>query len=142
MFATVRLRGENLGGHVKGFKEFVMRGSVIDLAVAFVIGLAIVRLIESIVAGIITPMISALFGEPNLDSVGTFEINGSIFSIGVVLTALVNFVLIAAAVYFLIVLPMNKLRERKAKEEAAAPSETDLLTEIRDALLGRPGAGS
>jgi large conductance mechanosensitive channel len=125
---------------VKGFKEFVMRGNVIDLAVAFVIGLAVVALINSIVAGIITPLISALFGEPNLDSVGTFTINGSQFSIGVVLTALVNFLLIAAAVYFLIVLPMNKLRERTAKEEQAAPTETELLTEIRDALLARPGS--
>jgi large conductance mechanosensitive channel len=124
---------------VKGFKEFVMRGNVIDLAVAFVIGLAVVALINSIVAGIITPLISALFGEPNLDSVGTFTINGSEFSIGIVLTALVNFLLISAAVYFLIVLPMNKLRERNAKDEEAAPSETDLLTDIRDALLGRPG---
>ena len=124
---------------MKGFKEFVMRGNVIDLAVAFVIGLAVVALINSIVAGIITPLISALFGEPNLDSVGTFTINGSQFSIGVVLTALVNFLLISAAVYFLIVLPMNKLRERNAKEEDAAPTETDLLTQIRDALLGASG---
>ena len=128
---------------MKGFKECVMRGNVIDLAVAFVIGLAVVALINSIVAGIITPLISALFGEPNLDSVGTFEINGSMFSIGVVLTALVNFVLIAAAVYFLIVLPMNKLRERNAgPEEPAAPTEVDLLAEIRDALVTKNGGGS
>ena len=128
---------------MKGFKEFVTRGNVIDLAVAFVIGLAVVALINSIVAGIITPMISALFGEPNLDSVGTFEINDSVFSIGVVLTALVNFVLIAAAVYFLIVLPMNKLRERSAgSEEYAAPTEVDLLAEIRDALVTKNGGGS
>ncbi len=127
---------------MKGFKDFIMRGSVIDLAVAFVIGAAIVLLIQSIVAGIITPLIAALFGEPNLDSVGTFMINGAVFRIGVVLTAFVNFILIAAAVYFLIVLPMNKLRERNAKEEAAAPTETDLLTQIRDALLGRPDGSS
>ena len=126
---------------MKGFKEFVMRGNVIDLAVAFVIGLAVVALIGSIVTGIINPLISAIFGEPNLDSVGTFTINGSLFSIGVVLTALVNFLLIAAAVYFLIVLPMNKLRERNAKPaEADAPTETDLLTQIRDAILGRPNS--
>ncbi len=123
---------------MKGFKEFIMRGSVIDLAVAFVVGLAIVALIKSIVDGIITPLIAAIFGEPDLTSVGNFNINGAYFSIGLVLTALINFLLIAAAVYFLIVLPMNKLRERKAKEEVAAPTETDLLAQIRDALLGRP----
>ena len=121
-----------------GFKNFIMRGNVVDLAVAFVIGLAIVNIIGAIVAGIITPLLAALFGQPNLDSVGTFTINNADFSIGVVLTALVNFLLVAAALYFLIVLPMNKLRERTAKsEEPAGPTETELLTEIRDALQSR-----
>ena len=124
---------------MKGFKEFVMRGSVIDLAVAFVIGSAIVLLIISIVDGLINPLIAAIFGQPDLTDVGNFTINDAQFSIGLVLTALINFLLIAAAVYFLIVLPMNKLRERNAKDEEAAPTETDLLAEIRDALLGRPG---
>jgi large conductance mechanosensitive channel len=127
---------------MKGFKDFVMRGSVIDLAVAFVIGAAIVAVIASIVEWIITPLIAAIFGKPDLGSVGRFEINDAVFSIGEVLTALINFLAIAAVVYFLIVLPMNKLRERKAKEEEAAPTETDLLTEIRDALLGRPDGTS
>ena len=127
---------------MKGFKEFIMKGNVVDLAVGLVIGLAIVALINSIVDGIINPMISALFGEPNLDAVGTFSINNADFSIGIVLTALVNFVLIAAAVYFLIVLPMNKLRERNAKEEAAAPTEVDLLAQIRDALVAKNGGSS
>jgi large conductance mechanosensitive channel len=128
---------------MKGFKEFIMRGNVIDLAVALVIGLAVVALINSIVAGIINPLIAALFGEPNLDNVGTFEINGADFSIGVVLTGLVNFLLISAAVYFLIVLPMNKLRERNAgPEEAATPTEVDLLAEIRDALVAKKGDAS
>jgi len=122
---------------VKGFKDFVMRGNVIDLAVAFVIGVAVAALIGSIVDWIITPLIAAIFGEPDLSSVGTFRINGALFSIGAVLTALINFLAIAAAVYFLIVLPMNKLRERHAKEEAAAPTEVDLLTEIRDALVAK-----
>ncbi len=122
---------------MKGFKDFVMRGNVIDLAVAFVIGVAVAALIESIVDWIVTPLIAAIFGEPDLSSVGTFEINGALFSIGAVLTALINFLAIAAAVYFLIVLPMNKLRERNAKEEAAAPTEVELLTEIRDALAAR-----
>jgi large conductance mechanosensitive channel len=127
---------------MKGFKDFIMRGSVIDLAVAFVIGLAIVAVINSIVDWIITPLIAAIFGEPDLTSVGTFYINNALFSIGAVLTALINFLAIAAVVYFLIVLPMNKLRERNAKEEEAAPTETDLLTQIRDALLGRPDGSS
>ena len=124
---------------MKGFKEFIMRGNVIDLAVAFVIGLAVVALIQAIVNGLINPLIAALFGQPNLDSVGTFTINGAHFSVGVVLTALVNFILIAAAVYFLIVLPVNKLRERAVKDETAPPTELELLTEIRDALVAGNG---
>ncbi|MCZ3387610.1 MAG: large conductance mechanosensitive channel protein MscL [Actinomycetia bacterium] len=123
---------------MKGFKEFIMRGNVIDLAVAFVIGVAVAALIGSIVDWIITPLIAAIFGEPDLSSVATFTINGAVFSIGAVLTALINFLAIAAAVYFLVVLPMNKLRERSAKpEEPAGPTDVDLLTEIRDALVAR-----
>jgi large conductance mechanosensitive channel len=125
---------------MKGFKDFLMRGNVVDLAVAVVIGIAILNLINSLVEWVINPLIAAIFGEPDLTSVGTFQINGANFSIGEVLTALINFVLIAAAVYFLIVLPMNKIKERMAKpEEAAAPTEVELLTEIRDALAAGGG---
>lgn len=127
---------------MKGFKEFIMRGNVIDLAVAFVIGAAVVLLIGSIVDGIITPLIAAIFGEANLDAVLSGNINGAYFSIGLVLTALINFVCVAAAVYFLLVLPMNKLRERNAKDQVAGPNEIELLTEIRDALAARPGSGA
>lgn len=127
---------------MKGFKEFIMRGNVIDLAVAFVIGLAVVALIGSIVDGIITPLIAAIFGESDLTDVMSGKINGAYFSLGLVLDALINFVFIAAAVYFLIVLPMNKLRERNAKDPIAAPTEIELLTEIRDALAARPGSGA
>jgi large conductance mechanosensitive channel len=124
---------------VKGFKDFVMRGNVVDLAVAIVIGVAFAQVIGAVVDGIIDPLIAAIFGQPNLNSVGTFEINEAKFSIGIVLTALVNFVLVAAALYFVVVLPINKLRELRAKDEAAAPTEIELLTEIRDALQRSPG---
>jgi len=123
---------------MKGFKEFIMRGNVIDLAVAFVIGAAVVLLIGSIVDGIINPLIAAIFGESDLSKVMSGTINGAYFSLGLVLDALINFIFIAAAVYFLIVLPMNKLRERSAKpEEAAGPTEVELLAEIRDSLAAR-----
>ena len=134
--ASVRAgEGIESGGFMKGFKDFLMRGNVVDLAVAFVIGLAVVALIGSIVAGIINPLIAAVFGQTDLTSVGTFTINNADFSLGLVLDALVNFLAVAAVVYFLIVLPMNKIKERMAKpDEAAAPTEVELLTEIRDAL--------
>ncbi|MFZ0324070.1 MAG: large conductance mechanosensitive channel protein MscL [Actinomycetes bacterium] len=123
---------------MKGFKEFLMRGNVLDLAVAVVIGAAFTLVITSVVAGVINPLIAAVFGKPDLSSVGNFTINNADFSIGIVLTAVVNFMLVAAAVYFVLVLPAVKLRERAAKDEAAAgPSEVELLTEIRDSLKSR-----
>lgn len=125
---------------MKGFRDFIMRGNVVDLAVAVVIGIAILNLINSLVEWIINPLIAAVFGKPDLTSVGTFQINNAKFSVGEVLTALITFILVAAAVYFLIVLPMNKIKERMAKPgEAAAPTEVELLTEIRDSL--RAGGG-
>jgi len=120
---------------VKGFREFIMRGNVVDLAVAVTIGVAFTAVIAAFTKGIISPLIAAIFGKPNLDSVGTREIHGALFSVGVVLTALVTFVITAAVLYYLVVLPMNKMRERYAKpQEAVGPTEVELLTEIRDAL--------
>jgi large conductance mechanosensitive channel len=112
-----------------------MRGNVIDLAVAVVIGAAFSAVIAALVKGVITPLIAALFGEPSLDAVGTFTINGAQFSIGLVLTAIVNFLLVAAAVYFVLIVPVTKLRERYVTEEVAVEAEEiTLLREIRDSL--------
>ena len=126
---------------LKGFKEFILRGNVVDLAVAVVIGAAFVAVVKAFTDGIITPLIAAIFGKPNLDSVGTFTINGAHFSIGLVLTALVVFVITAAVIYFLVVLPMNKIKEaqeRRAGGPAAAEeSELDVLKQIRDQLNTR-----
>jgi large conductance mechanosensitive channel len=98
---------------------------------------AFAAVINAVVDWLINPLVAAIFGKPDLRSVGTFEINSAHFSIGVVLTELINFVLIAAAIYFVVVLPVNKLREMRAKDETAPPTELELLTEIRDALVQR-----
>ena len=124
---------------LKGFKEFILRGNVIDLAVAFVIGVAFANVVNSIVDGIINPIIAAVFGDPSLADVGHFQINGADFRIGVVLDALFTFLATAAAIYFLIVLPLNKLAERRKRgevaiDEVSGPTEIQLLTEIRDSL--------
>ena len=129
---------------LKGFKDFLMRGNVVDLAVAVVVGAAFSKVVDGLLKGLINPLIAAVAGEPNLDSVGTFTLNNAKFSIGLLLTALVNFVLISAAIYFVVVMPLNKLAERRAKgiePETDAPSEdVALLTEIRDLLARRGGA--
>ena len=127
---------------MKGFKEFIMRGNVIDLAVALVLGLAITAIITAIVENLINPLIAAIFGEPNLEYVADFKLNGAEFYPGLVLNAIIYFVSVAAALYFLIVLPMNKLREMRAKDETAPPTEVELLTEIRDALVAGQGSNT
>lgn len=127
---------------IQGFKKFIMRGNVIDLAVAVVIASAFNPIIEALVKNVINPAIGALFGKPNFDDVGVFHIRKTPIKPGAVLTALVSFLLVAAAVYFCLVYPMNKANERLAKrkglntEEAEISDEVRLLTEIRDALAG------
>lgn len=122
---------------LRGFKEFVMRGNVMDLAVAVVIGAALAAVIDALVQHFITPLIAAIVGQPDLSEVWRFTINNAEFSIGAILTALIYFLLVAAAVYFFIVVPMNNLMARRSsgEEEVATPSEDiQLLREIRDLL--------
>lgn len=127
---------------LKGFKEFIMRGNVVDLAVAVVIGAAFGQVVTAIVNSLINPLIAAIFGKPDISDVLTFTINDAVFSIGAVLQAILNFLFVAAAIYFVIVMPLNKLAERRARgiEPEPDPLTTDqqLLTEIRDHLASRP----
>ncbi|BDZ61905.1 large-conductance mechanosensitive channel [Demequina sediminis] len=130
---------------IQGFKAFITRGNVVDLAVAVVIGTAFTAVVTAIVTGVITPLVAAIFGEPDLTSVGNFTVNGAEFSIGLVLDALFTFLTVAAAVYFMVVAPLNALAARRKKDEpapdeAVSPTEIELLTEIRDALKARPSA--
>ena len=125
---------------LKGFKDFIMKGNVIDLAVAVVIGAAFSLVVKSIVDGLINPLIAAIFGKPNLDDVGVFHINGATFSIGLILTAVINFILVAAAVYFVLIVPMKIIMERRKRGEEAGPAEptdVELLKEIRDLLAAQ-----
>lgn len=122
-----------------GFKEFVSRGNVVDLAVAVVIGAAFTQIINTVVDGFINLLVAAIFGEPDLTQVGNFTINDADFSIGLILAATFNFLVVAAAVYFVIVMPINNMRERRAlPEEVEEPTEdVVLLREIRDELRRR-----
>src|SRR5262245_48414145 len=123
----------------KGFRDFIMRGNVIELAIGVVIGVAFTNVVTAFTNAFITPLLLAVGGSPNVH--GTFDVNGQTFNWGAFLTALIAFLITAAVVYFLIVLPMNKLAERRKRGEEpppAAPSEeAKLLTEIREALIAR-----
>lgn len=106
---------------IKGFGRFLMRGNVIDLAVAVVIGGAFGAVVTALVKDLLTPLIAALVGKPDFSTLA-FTVNGSRFGIGDFTNALVSFVLIAAAVYFFVVAPINAVTERFKKPEAEAPS--------------------
>jgi large conductance mechanosensitive channel len=118
---------------IKGFREFILRGNVIDLAVAVVIGAAFGAVITSFVANIITPLIAAIFGKPDFSAL-TFTINGSRFFYGTFINSVVSFLLIAAAIYFVVVVPMNHLAERRARGKAPEDATTkqcpECLSEI------------
>ncbi|WP_035924846.1 large conductance mechanosensitive channel protein MscL [Kocuria rosea] len=128
---------------LKGFREFIMKGNVLDLAVAVIIGAAFAQVVNAMVEAVLMPLISALVGSPNFDSFAVLTVNGNDIRFGVLLTALVNFLLVAAAVYFAIVLPMNRMIEARNRRlgidptEEEADAQVQLLTEIRDALRRR-----
>src|SRR3954471_19521838 len=129
---------------LKGFKDFVMRGNVVDLAVAVVIGAAFGAVVTKLVADLITPLIAAIGGKANFGEL-KFTINKSTFLYGDFLNAVISFVIIAAAIYFLIVLPLYELAERRAArlslrdgEEPDAKAEgVWVLEQIRARLQAR-----
>jgi len=123
---------------LKGFKEFLARGNIVDLAVAVVIGTAFTGLVTKFTDAIIQPLINRI-GAGKEASYGILQISiggGQTIDLNVLLSAFINFVLVAAVVYFLVVLPYNKLRTKDAAE-SAEDTQVRLLTEIRDAVGGK-----
>jgi large conductance mechanosensitive channel len=102
---------------LSGFRAFLFRGNVVDLAVAVVIGGAFGAVVAAFVKDLITPLIAAIFGKPDFSAIA-FTINGSRFLIGDFLNAVVSFVLVAAAVYFFVVVPMQRITTLRATGEA------------------------
>jgi large conductance mechanosensitive channel len=127
---------------LKGFKEFVLRGNIVELAVAFVIGAAFATLVNTFVSAIITPILAVITpGQPNGFGFHLMPGNEATFiDLGTLINSVIVFVLTAALIYFLLVVPMNKLKERRAAkagtpaEEPVEPTEAELLAEIRDLL--------
>jgi len=138
---------------VNGFKDFILRGNVIDLAVAVVIGAAFTGIVTSLVDGLINPIIAAIGGAPDLDGawvVGLRTIENADgtetevgLQFGTIVGAILNFLIIAAVVYFFIVTPVNRLLAMRKKGEVAEPKapaeDVLLLTEIRDLLARQEG---
>ncbi|NAZ74969.1 large conductance mechanosensitive channel protein MscL [Kineococcus sp. T13] len=126
-----------------GFKDFILRGNVIDLAVAVVIGAAFTGIVTSIVNNLINPLIAAIGGAPNLQELWSPQIGGAEFRFGAVLGSILNFLIVAAVVYFAILTPVNRLLALRKQGEVAAPQapaeDVLLLTEIRDLLAEGSG---
>ncbi len=124
---------------IKEFRDFLLRGNVVDLAVAVVIGAAFAALVNSLVADVLTPIIGAVIGKPDFSGL-TFTIRGSQFNYGNFLNALIAFISVAAAVFFFVIKPMNTVNRLRGAGEDDEPSEIELLTEIRDELRSQRGA--
>lgn len=136
---------------IKGFRDFIMRGNVIDLAVAFVVGAAFTAVVTAIVNGLFNPLIAMLFSADSLAKSLVVDLpGGGQLLFGAVLAAIITFLLIAAVVYFVFVMPINRMKEAQERRrkaglpagaEAAPATDLDLLTEIRDLLAARPDQG-
>ena len=127
---------------LKGFKDFLMRGNVLELAVAVVIGTAFTAVVTAFTENLINPVIAAI-GGANVNGLG-FQLIGdnpkTVMDIGAVISAAINFMIIAAVVYFLFVLPFQTIQARRKRGEEAGPSEptdVELLIQIRDLLAQR-----
>jgi large conductance mechanosensitive channel len=128
---------------LKGFRDFVFRGNIFELAVAVVVGTAFTAVVTAVVTNLINPIIAAIGGH-NINGLSYTIVSGNtktIMHFDTVITAIINFIIIAAVVYFVFILPMNKLmeirkRRQRATDAEVAPEPTDveLLTEIRDLL--------
>ena len=121
---------------LKEFRDFILRGNVVELAVAVVIGAAFKAIVDALVKDLVTPLLAAIGGTPDFSAI-TFTINGSQFLIGDFINNVVSFVIIAAVIFFLAVKPMNTILARVARktlDTPPAPTKQEfLLTEIRDA---------
>lgn len=125
-----------MSSFVKEFKDFALKGNLVETAVALVLALAFTDLVKSFIADLITPIIAALFGKPDFSNL-TFTINDSVFRYGNFINFVISFIVVAF-VLFLVVKGVNAMRKKK-EEEPSGPTEVELLAEIRDGIksLGR-----
>ncbi|MFD3743838.1 large conductance mechanosensitive channel protein MscL [Nocardia sp. NPDC058633] len=124
-----------------GFKDFLMRGNVIDLAVAVVMGTAFTAVVTSVTKGVVSPLL-AVFGSTNELGLGVQLVANkpaTFIAIGPIITGLIDFAMVAAVLYFVLMLPMTTIKNKFGTTKAAEPTETELLIEIRDLLAKQQG---
>lgn len=124
---------------IKGFKEFIMRGNVVDLAVGIVIGAAFGKVVTSFTDNVLMAIVGAIFGKPSFNDLVLEIGQGKVFY-GAFLTSLVEFTLVAAAVYFAVVAPMNALAERRARgEDETEPTNEEKMVALLEEIAGKKG---
>lgn len=127
---------------LKGFKDFLLRGNVVDLAVAVVVGAAFTAIVTAFTTNIVNPLVSAIGGSNEYG--WGFQITSSaetFINVGAVVTAVINFVIIAAVVYFVLILPVNTAKKRFVSQPEKELSDVDVLVQIRDILAGGTEVG-
>lgn len=122
---------------IRGFRDFITRGNVIDIAVGFVAGAAFTALITGVTDAVITPTIGLIAGG-GVDA-GSLTINGQVFDFTLIVNAFITFILTLAVIYFVFVAPLTKWRERQTATDQAPATDNELLTEIRDLLRENRG---
>jgi large conductance mechanosensitive channel len=115
---------------LSGFKQFILRGNVVDMAVGVVVGAAFASVVGALTKDLLTPLIAALVGKPDFSAI-SFTVNGSVFALGDFINAAVSFLLVAAAVYFFVVTPVNLLVARMRKASAPADPTTKKCPECK-----------
>ena len=118
---------------LSGFKQFILRGNVVDMAVGVVIGAAFASVVGAFTKDLLTPLIAAIVGKPDFSAI-TFTLNGSVFALGDFLNALISFLLVAVAVYFFVVTPINALVARMRKASAPADPTTKKCPECQSEI--------
>ncbi|GGC68005.1 large conductance mechanosensitive channel protein MscL [Hoyosella rhizosphaerae] len=134
---------------LKGFRDFLMRGNVLDLAVAVVIGTAFTAIVTAFTENIVNPLIAAIGADPDIDGLGFFirpGVSATFIDIGSVITAIINFIILAAVVYFVLIVPFTHAKKKLIKEqiadEEAGVTDIELLTDIRDLLANQRGVSN
>jgi large conductance mechanosensitive channel len=129
-----RTEGEEM---LKEFKDFLMRGNIVELAVAFVMGGAFAVLVTSFVDDLVMPIVAMIFGKPSFDSL-TFTINDAVFRYGAFITNVITFVLIAAAIFFFVVKPIQAMNARSGKAgEEAEPTNEERMVELLERIAAK-----
>ena len=121
---------------IQEFRDFINKGDIVDLAVAVVMATAFKPIVDTFVNGVLMQIVAAIFGEPNFDAL-SFGLGDAEIFYGTVITAMISFLFVALAVFFVLKAYNASKKEEEAADEPSGPSEIDLLTEIRDSLASR-----